>query len=554
MAIRRQKLDRKVNLTLDGDRVVDMPPDWAFTIDCPHHGKITFDFMPYRQSGREDLAGHMRDAFWNLRNQVVGITLRGYENSGLRPFWRFIEALKGNGEPITRLDQINRKLLDRYLAWLALQVTSEGKNKGQPWSLGAKKAAFKTLKALLVNRQKRNPAVVSPELNFPRNPFPYSNRLIPKREAYSGAEQKRILAALNTDLRGIHEGEVDPLTPLQVLGVHLLVLALATGRNQQSLLELRRDSLREHPLDDRELLVTTKRRGYSTHSTSLAKAAEAPADPKSLQTIPASIGDHIRFFCEFTADLAAEADERDREFVFLQRIESKHRRGVVEKVGFASVTYVCKAFVKRHGLLDDSGHPLMLNIARLRPTFANELYRRTRDIRRVQQALGQASVQTTARHYLSVPLEAERDHSMVVDAMVGAFTRQEIDGKVLLAADGKIPLQDVKDLLSGGYNTGIARCKNPFRENESVCKKFFACFKCPSMCVFEDDLWRLFSFYYRLLAERAKINPIHWLKTYSPILRRIDADIASQFPPDKVEAARLKAQQTPHPAWKGPLL
>ncbi len=552
MAIRRQKLDRKVNLTMDGDRVVDMPPDWVFTIDCPHHGKIKFDFTPYRQGGREEVAGHMRDSFWNLRHQVVGITFRSYENSGVRPFWRFLDTLQTNGEPITRLAQIDRKLLDRYLAWLALQVTSEGKNKGQPWSLGAKKAAFKAIKALLTNRQKRNPAAVSPELNFPRNPFPYSNRLIPKREAYSVAEQKRILVALNTDLRRIHEGDGDPLTHLQVLGVHLLVLALATGRNQQSLLELRRDSLSEHPLDDRELLVTTKRRGYSTHATSLAKAAAA--DPKSLQTIPASIGDHIRFFCDFTADLAAEAGERDRDFVFLQRIESKHRRGVVERVGLASVTYTCKAFVKRHNLLDDSGCPLMLNIARMRPTFANELYRRTRDIRRVQQALGQASVQTTARHYVDAPLEAERDHSMVVDAMVGSFTRQEIDGKVLLAADGKIPLQDIKDLLSGGYNTGIARCKNPFLENESVCKKFFACFKCPSMCVFEDDLWRLFSFYYRLLTERAKINPLHWLKTYGPILRRIDADIASQFPSDKVDVARLKAQQTPHPAWKGPLL
>ncbi len=554
MAIRRQKLDRKVHLTMDGDRVVDMPPDWAFIIDCPHHGKITFDFKPFCRGGRDELAGHMRDAFWSLRHQVVGITLRGYEKDGVRHFWRFLDALQSNGEPITHLAQIDRKLLDRYLAWLSLQVASEGKNKGQPWSIGAKKAAFKTLKALLTNRQKRNPATVSPALNFPRNPFPYSNRLIPKREAYSVAEQKRILAALNTDLRGIHEGDGEPLTPLQVLGVHLLVLALATGRNQQSLLELRRDSLREHPLDDRELLVTTKRRGYSTHATSLAKAAEVPSDPKSLQTIPASIGDHLRFFCEFTADLAVEADKRDSDFVFLQRIESKHRRGVVEKVGLASVTYACKAFVKRHNLLDDCGRPLMLNIARLRPTFANELYRRTRDIRRVQQALGQASVQTTARHYVDAPLEAERDHSMVVDAMVGTFTRQEIDGKVLLAADGKIPLQDVKDLLSGGYNTGIARCKNPFRENESVCKKFFACFKCPSMCVFEDDLWRLFSFYYRLLVERAKINPLHWLKTYGPILRRIDADIASQFPANKVEAARLKAQQTPHPAWKSPLL
>ena len=175
---------------------------------------------------RESCGGHFRAESQTpdgeaLRHQVVGVTLRGYEKDGVRHFWRFLDALQANGEPIRRLAQIDRKLLDRYLAWLALQVASEGKNKGQAWSLGAKKAAFKTLKALLTNRQKRNPAAVSPELNFPRNPFPYSNRLIPKREAYSVAEQKRILAALNTDLRGIHEGDGEPLTPLQVLGVHL---------------------------------------------------------------------------------------------------------------------------------------------------------------------------------------------------------------------------------------------------------------------------------------------------------------------------------------------
>ena len=115
-------------------------------------------------------------------------------------------------------------------------------------------------------------------------------------------------------------------------------------------------------------------------------------------------------------------------------------------------------------------------------------------------------------------------------------------------------MQDIQDLLSGGYNTGIARCRNPFRENESVCRKFFACFTCPSMIVFEDDLWRLFSFYYRLLSKQAKITLPQWLKTYGPIIHRIDTDIASQFPVDKVEAARLRARQDPHPTWKEPLL
>lgn len=555
MAIKRKKLDRKADLMLDAaGRVVDMPPGWAYTIDCEHHGQINFDFNPYRENGREDLAGHMRDAFWSLRHEMVGKTLDSMERSGLRHFWRFLDNLSAAGESISRLDQIDRALLSRYLAWLELRTASIGKNKGQPLSVGTKKKKFDYIKTLLTNRQKRAPAAVSPALTFPRNPFPNSNQQIPKRLAYSAGEQKRIVEALNKDLRSIHEGEGEPLPPLQVLVIHLLSLALATGRNLQSLIDLRRDSLREHPLADRELLLTIKRRGWSTHATSVKKAAAAPEDTQTVQSIPKSIGDHFRFLCDYTAPLMDEADEADREFVFLWRVTKFKRKGQVVRCDAFNIVVAVTAFSRRHALLDDRGQPLALNVARLRPTFGTELYRRTRDIRRVQQALGHSNPETTARHYTDAPLEAERDHAIVVDGMVSQFARVEVEGKLLLAADGKIPLQDVKDLLSGGYNTGIACCKNPFRENESVCQKFFHCFKCPSMCVFEDDLWRLFSFYYRLLTERSKINPAHWLKTYGPIIRRIDADIASQFPADKVEAARIKAQQTPHPTWKGPLL
>lgn len=554
MAIRRTKLDRKARLTLDAGRVVDMPPGWAFTIDCPHHGQIKVDFNPYRENGREDLAGHLRDAFWSLRHEVVGASLRIMATAGFRYFWRFLGDLSAAGESITRLNQIDRKLLDRFLAWLELQVVSIGKNQGQRLSVSTKKNTFSTIKTLLINRQKRVPAAVSPALTFPRNPFPNSNQLTPKREPYSATEQKRIVDALNKDLRRIHEGEGEPLSPLQVLVVHLLLLALATGRNLQSLIDLRRNSLREHPIADRELLVTTKRRGWSTHATSVRKAAAAPEDVPALQSIPKSVGDHFRFLCDYTAPLMDEANEVDGEFVFLWRVSQSERKGQVARLGASNASHAVDAFGRRHALLDDGGRPLAFNVARLRPTFGTELYRRTRDIRRVQQALGHSTPETTARHYANAPLEAERDHAIVVDGMVSQFVRMEADGKLLLAADGKIPLQDMKNLLAGGYNTGIARCKNPFRENESVCQKFFHCFKCPSMCVFEDDLWRLFSFYYRLLAERSKINPAHWLKTYGPIIRRVDTDIASEFHADKVAAARLKAQQTPHPTWKGPLL
>lgn len=554
MAVRRKKVDRHVDLSLHDNRVVDMPPGWVFTIDCPHHGKIALDFNQYRANGRDNLAGHMRDAVWSQRHELVGMSL-DTQRHGLRLFWRFLDELELTGESITHLHQVTRSLIDRYLAWLDMQIVAKwGPNKGKPWTIAAKRKAFNHLKTALTNRQKRLPAVVSPHLSFPRNPFPNSNALTQKRAAFSPSEQKRILDALNADMRQIHEpGHAQELPAPQVLAVHVLILSMATGRNLQSLLDLKRDSLRSHPLEDRDLLLTTKRRGWTTHATSLRKAT--PKNDGGLQTIPSSIGDHFRFLCEYTELLAAEADEADRDFVFLRRVSKYARKGQIERLEIDGAKSLVKAFVKRHDLHDDHGQRLALSIARLRPTFATELYRRTRDIRRVQQALGHASAETTARHYAEVPLEAERDHAIVLDSMVASYARYELEEVgVVVAADGKLPLQNIVNLVKGGYNTGIARCQNPFRENDTVCQKLFHCFKCPNMCVFEDDLWRLFSFYYRLIAERAKINSAHWMKTYGPIIKRIDCDIAPLFPADKVEAARSEARINPHPTWKGTLV
>lgn len=553
MAVRRKKINRQTDLTVRENRVIDMPPGWVFTIDCQHHGKIVLDFNEFRVNGREELAAHMRDAVWSQRHELVGMSLDN-QRHGIRPFWRFLDSLELAGESVTQPSQVTRSLIDRYLAWLDSQIVVNGTNKSKPWTASAKRRAFAHLKTALTNRQKRCPSAVSADLSFPRNPFPNSNTLTQKRASFSPGEQKRILGALNADLRLMHEpGNTTDLPAAQVLAVHLLLLAMATGRNLQSLLDLKRDSLRSHPLEDRDLLLTTKRRGWSTHATSLRKAV--PKEDGGLQTIPSSIGDHFRFLCSYTAALTADATEADREFVFLRRVSKYSRKGQVERLEADGAKSLVTVFVKRHGLVDDRGRRLRLSLARLRPTFGTELYRRTRDIRRVQQALGHASAETTARHYAETPLEAERDHAIVLDGMVARYTRYECkEAGVIVAADGKVPLEDIVSLLDGGYNTGIARCQNPFRENDDVCQKLFHCFKCPNMCVFEDDLWRLFSFYYRLLAERVKINPAHWLKTYGPIIRRIDSDIAPLFPSDKVDAARREAQANPHPTWKGPLL
>lgn len=77
MAIRRQKLDREANFLHRDDAVIEVAPGWAFSITCLHYGEIAFDFTSYRRNGRDELAAQMRDALWNLRHEMVGISLQG---------------------------------------------------------------------------------------------------------------------------------------------------------------------------------------------------------------------------------------------------------------------------------------------------------------------------------------------------------------------------------------------------------------------------------------------------------------------------------------------
>lgn len=421
-------------------------------------------------------------------------------------------------------------------------------------SKSTKRNALTGLKTILINRIRRNPSSVSANLSFPRNPFPNTSRESAKRDPYSSSELKKVLGALNQDLLRFHSGEEPPLPDLQILVCHLLTIAAATGINLQPLLDLERDSLRDHPLPDRDLLVTSKRRGWTTFSTSVRGAETSPMAIDNMHAIPRTVADHFRSLCKFTEPLSNETDIQKKNFVFLWRVSRSKKKGEIVRLTARHVKTGIRDFSKRHRLEDDRGQRLAVSFGRFRPTFATDLYRRTGDIRLVSQALGHANVDTTARSYLGVSPEAERNHLFVIEGMVSAFHRTEIKGKVMLAADGKIPVKGMKALLKNGYNTGIARCKNPFREDESICKKFFTCFKCPNMMVFEDDLWRLFSFYYRLLSERSKISHAHWLKTYGPIIRRIDNDIASQFPPAIVEESRHKAKTAPHPTWRDALL
>ena len=546
--IGKPRVNRNTNLRQEGGTVVDLPPGWSFEILCPFHGRFGFDFAPLRRHGRDRFAEQVRDAIWSLRHELASNTLYSYAYFMSAYFWPFLDHLARGGTTIASVRDIDEGIVRQYITWLGLIVTRKGRAKGGPMTVGGRKRIYGALKTVLLNRIRHAPTESNPELHFPKNPFPRSNYQVVQREPYSDSELSAVLAAINADLRLVDEQGADALTPLQFITVHVLALAIATGRNRQSLLELRRDCLKPHPLPDRELLTTEKRRGGSTHATSYRGAQKEGKTSDGASTIPSSVGDYIRALLEYSASMLAEAKAGDRDYLLLYR-RSYADAGEVIRLTSHNLHHAMLTFSKRHAFCDDHGQPMTVSISRCRPTFATRLYARTRDIRKVQRALNHASPETTRRHYVTLPDEAERNHAFVGQAYFGWATSTDTTQAIRLAADGKIPLQSAKMIMEGEYNTLIARCKNPYREDGGICGKYLACFRCPQMVVFEDDLYRLYSFYYKLLADQVKINPNDWVKTYGPIIKAIDCEIASQFPSQVVANAKQQAQTAPHPAW-----
>jgi hypothetical protein len=264
---------------------------------------------------------------------------------GFAIFWRFLDDLEVAGQSITRLDQIDSKVIRQYLTWLEQQIVSRGKNKGNPWGVRMRKGRFVALKSLLVNRRKYVPEAVNPNLSFPKNPFPNSNRTPSDREPYSDSEQKRILATCNFDLRQLHTEQWTE-SPRQVLALHAVIIGLALGPNGSSLLDIRRDSLRPHPLEDRQILILHKRRGYTTQVKSLKQKIEDGYQNTITPRIPATVGEHLRFLGEYTAPLMDNARIEDRDFVFLYRtFRYKQNRQMICRMSDADLRNGLRDFV-----------------------------------------------------------------------------------------------------------------------------------------------------------------------------------------------------------------
>ncbi|WP_180301240.1 hypothetical protein [Pseudomonas syringae] len=496
----------------------------------------TFDFARWYASGIDPITyACQRQIERFLAGQegtLSKTTVAGYCNGGLRFFLDFCVLQATALQRELTLNDVNRGLIDGFLGHLD----------GRALTTPGQKGYYTRTKSVLHALGKRGivPLVTSgDDATFPRNPFPNINRKSKGETALSKRERQEFAASLRQAIKPIFINDITPTSDL--LSYALLVVALHTGRNSTPLLEMGRNCLRPHPKDDTVFLVLWKRRGYNTSKVAIRAESKAERVMEAMPSVRINVERLIRRVMALTKPLDSEAPDDIKGRVWLYRSRAINSMGQVTSLSKAMLEIGVARLVAEYGLKNSDGTPLRINIARLRKTFANRIFELTDgDLATTASALGNTP-RVADQSYLAPSEDARRNWRFMGEILV-----QELLSATIGATYKEIPLGRCGDPVNGQFA--------PKREG-ATCINFMNCVRCKHFAVTAEDLYKLFSFYFRVLHERSRMDKRRWAREFAHIPRLIDDYIVSEglrrgtFKLAAVEAAKTRARTQPHQFW-----
>ena len=504
-------------------------------IDFPEAGNATdvrgFDFGPYYGKGIDEIAylcQRQVERFLETHDGDRSIaTIVGYCRGGLNAFLDYLVLQSSAYRRHIRAADIDRALIDGFLAFL---------NDGEA-AISSQKKRYNSVKAVLLALAKRGAFLLTAsgdQATFPRNPFGRGSLAGKGERPLSLAERKAFTAAVKTAVMPLLQDGAD-LTG-ELLAFALLVVALHTGRNTTPLLTLTTDCLRAHPKKGHRFLVVYKRRGHRTAKVPVRKPNTMEAAPSVYPTVVRLIERVIELTAPFRSTARAHLSDR----LWIYRSQTINA-GQVTALNASSIAFAAKKLVLQYKLVDNDGAPLRINVSRLRKTFINRINDiLDGDIKGTAEAAGN-SPRVTGTHYLRPGTDAARNWRFM-----GLTLTTELLTATLGATE-KTPAGRCTDSKHGQFA--------PKMDN-AVCMNFLDCVRCRNYVVTADDLYRLFSFYFRIYAERSRMSIPKWNKSYRHIIRIIDRDVVAAglerkvFKAKEIEEASQRARVDPHPFWK----
>jgi hypothetical protein len=219
------------------------------------------------------------------------------------------------------------------------------------------------------------------------------------------------------------------------------------------------------------------------------------------------------------------------------------------------------AFAEKHGIVDDEGRSLALNLSRLRKTQKADWYKRT-DGQLESFAIGH-TVAVAANHYADIPALRHLHEQTIVEALTDAMAPAlrprivlpEDEVRLRLSTDTvdlPLPSEKIGPLLDGEQDLWLAACGNfhasPFgQEGEACPTPFWGCLECPNAVITARKLPALIAFQAFMDEQRKASPPSDWNEKFHQPYHRIIDQILPMFPSSVVENARVQAAQSSVP-------
>lgn len=471
-----------------------------------------------------------------MDSEVTHATVITYCQNGMSSFLEYAVLRSAALQRQLSLADVNRELIDGYLGYLD----------GRSWELVSKKSKYGCTKAVLralCDRGLINEVYGGDSATFPPNPFPGAHRHGRGHKPLTAAERSAFSIAIKKAVMPLFEPDVEPTSEL--LAYALLVIALHTGRNTTPLIEMGADCLKPHPKTGVQFLVLFKRRGNAESKVALRGDQRPDDELETIATLRPTVVHLIKRVIALAERLRQEAPESIRDSVWLYRMRTPGRGtgtiGEVSALTDGTLAKAIKILVHDHGLIDADGAPLKVNVSRLRKSFINRIFEiLDGDIVATAAAAGN-TVRVAGISYLRPDEESARNWrfmglALVDELLAGAIGKTE-----------RTPVAKCSDTRNGHYAP---------KRNELVCTSFLNCVRCRNLVITTDDLYRLFSFYWRIFKERARMDPQRWKKQMAHIIRLIDRDVIDAgiakgvFKQSIVDRERHRAFSDPHPFWR----
>lgn len=486
----------------------------------------TFDFHPFYGKGYNEIVFACQHTIEYLLSESISTrqtslsitTIVVYCHSGLRYFFDYCALLYAGLKTNVLLSHITQQSIVEYVHYL----------KGLDVSPVTQKTVYTLIKSVLSACYKAGylPHADIKRL-FPRNPFPNSNKQKKGERPLSQHEKRQLVLALKSEMSHILSSD-RPLSCFD-LTICVLSIGISTGMNPTPVLSLPTDCLQPHPLKGNlRLLVAFKRRGNATLVVSLRQSE----DIALLRTVKLHVADTIDMIIERNAAQRMHYSNPNHLLVFQSGSERNNR--AIRPLTANNLREPIRNLIEKYDLTDDDGQPMVLNMMRLRKTFINRIWELSGQDPLITARYGKHTPQTSNQHYWVAPPEAERNMRFI----------------------GETRIQNLLDVTyTPAERTAIAGCKDTryghmAPKNGTVCTDILNCFRCKSFVVTEDDLYRLYSFYWAVVHERDRFGAKRWEKYLHHIIRIIDNDIGPQFDAERVSAARERAKTSPHPFWR----